>query len=346
MNTITCTYDQDCKLPNNAFSKTGYSFNNWTAKIGGKNQTFTNGQTIKNLTSKDNEELTFYVSWKANEYTVSFDANGGSVSQSNKKVTYDSSYGTLPTPSRQGYRFVGWFKSDGTEVTSSTTYKTASNSTLYAHWKFIYTKPSCQLTADGTKGWNDWFRSDVKVKMTTSTGSGIPQSYGLSTSHSSKNGNKEVNVNTDTTGITYYGYVENEAGSSECSISFKRDVTKPLTTASNIHGLNGYTTIHSSTCNNFHSGTCYATYSASYMLYDLDYTCDDYGGSGCGHIDVKWLHDGTNQKLCPNWTDFDTCVNYSGFKTVSIPSYIIECFRTFDNAGNQSDEICVDMRRV
>ena len=74
--------------------------------------------------------------WKANDYTTTFDANGGSVSQTSKTVTYNSTYGTLPTPSRDGYTFQGWYtaKTGGTKVTSSTVVTSTSNHTLYARW--------------------------------------------------------------------------------------------------------------------------------------------------------------------------------------------------------------------
>ena len=74
--------------------------------------------------------------WKANDYTTTFDANGGSVSQTSKTVTYNSTYGTLPTPTRDGYTFQGWYtaKTGGTKVTSSTVVTSTSNHTLYARW--------------------------------------------------------------------------------------------------------------------------------------------------------------------------------------------------------------------
>ena len=69
-------------------------------------------------------------------YTVTFDANGGSVSTASKTVTKGSTYGTLPTPTRSGYTFDGWFTSasGGTQITSSTTVNLTANQTLYAHW--------------------------------------------------------------------------------------------------------------------------------------------------------------------------------------------------------------------
>ena len=51
---------------------------------------------------------TLYARWTPNTYTVTFDANGGSVNTSSKTVTYDSIYGNLPIPTRTGYTFLGW----------------------------------------------------------------------------------------------------------------------------------------------------------------------------------------------------------------------------------------------
>ena len=65
-----------------------------------------------------------------------FDANGGSVSPSSTTVTYGSTYSSLPTPTRTGHIFNGWYTaaSGGTQVTSSTTVTTTSDQTLFAQW--------------------------------------------------------------------------------------------------------------------------------------------------------------------------------------------------------------------
>ena len=69
-------------------------------------------------------------------FTVSFNANGGSVSPTSKTVTFGSTYGSLPAPSRTGYTFNGWYTapSGGSRVLGTNTVTTASNHTLYAHW--------------------------------------------------------------------------------------------------------------------------------------------------------------------------------------------------------------------
>ncbi|MBQ9851339.1 MAG: S-layer homology domain-containing protein [Ruminiclostridium sp.] len=53
-----------------------------------------------------------------------------------KTVKSGSTYGTLPTISRDGYTFDGWYTTatGGTKVTSSTKVTNSSNHTLYAHW--------------------------------------------------------------------------------------------------------------------------------------------------------------------------------------------------------------------
>ena len=84
--------------------------------------------------------------WKANTYTVTFNANGGTVETKTQTVTYGSTYGStygeLPTPTREGYEFAGWFteQNGGTKVMADTKVTTTEDHTLYAHWtQNIYT---------------------------------------------------------------------------------------------------------------------------------------------------------------------------------------------------------------
>lgn len=74
-----------------------------------------------------------------NSYTVTFNANGGSASETSRTIKYGAAYGTLPTASRSGYEFLGWFtaQTGGTQVTATTTYTATTNTTLWAHWKNV-----------------------------------------------------------------------------------------------------------------------------------------------------------------------------------------------------------------
>lgn len=71
-----------------------------------------------------------------NSYTITFDSNGGSVSSTSASTNADGTLTSLPTPTRSGYSFDGWFTalSGGTKVTTGTIF--TENSTIYAHWTY------------------------------------------------------------------------------------------------------------------------------------------------------------------------------------------------------------------
>lgn len=78
---------------------------------------------------------TVYAHWtEKEEYTVTFDANGGSVTPTSAR-TRDGKLSSLPTPTRDGYQFDGWFTAEtgGDQVKANETVFT-SNATVYAHW--------------------------------------------------------------------------------------------------------------------------------------------------------------------------------------------------------------------
>lgn len=70
-------------------------------------------------------------------YTVSFDANGGTVGVGSMTVTAGGTYGDLPTPTRTGYSFQGWYTaaSGGTRKRKGDKLASENNHTLYAHWQ-------------------------------------------------------------------------------------------------------------------------------------------------------------------------------------------------------------------
>ena len=81
-------------------------------------------------------KITYTITPKSIAYTVNFDPNGGTVTTKSKTVTYGETYGSLPTPTRTGYRFSGWYtaKTGGTKIASNTMVGNSAGSTLYAHW--------------------------------------------------------------------------------------------------------------------------------------------------------------------------------------------------------------------
>lgn len=99
-----------------------------------------NSQSNSLLTSYHHQlETTFTLSKKSctTTKTVRLNANGGKVSPASKVVTCGKTYGTLPTPTRTGYDFDGWYtrQSSGIKVDKNTSVGTNPPTTLYAHWK-------------------------------------------------------------------------------------------------------------------------------------------------------------------------------------------------------------------
>ncbi len=131
-----------CDLSRGLPVRTGYAFQGWyTAPDGGvqvynRSGACTNEGTYwKGSTWVYAGDLTLYAHWMPKQYTVTFDANGGSVSPADKEVTFDSVYGTLPTPTRPGYTFYGWIMSGtNTLITAADKVITASDHTLQAVW--------------------------------------------------------------------------------------------------------------------------------------------------------------------------------------------------------------------
>ena len=122
---FTATYDSAFSLPTP--SRRGYDFQGWY--YGGTR--FTSG------TWKTDADITLSAHWQGKTYTITLNANGGSVSSSRVSVVFGDSY-KLPTPSRKGYDFTGWSTSSystGSTYSSSGTWNTDSNVTLYAKWE-------------------------------------------------------------------------------------------------------------------------------------------------------------------------------------------------------------------
>ncbi len=97
-------------------SREGYTFITW-ATIDASSDEEVEIDSDSYVLNAYNHEI--YAKWEANTYTVTADANGGTIPTTDgwtgsgetatKSVTYDQEYSTLPTPTREGYEFDGWY---------------------------------------------------------------------------------------------------------------------------------------------------------------------------------------------------------------------------------------------
>lgn len=109
--------------------KTGYTFDGWYL-----------GDEKYDFSAAVEQNITLTAKWTQNTYTVTFDPNGGNElaeTDKTKAVKIGEAYGELPTPTREGYTFDGWYTAaeDGTVVTAATTVTAMTDHTLYAHWE-------------------------------------------------------------------------------------------------------------------------------------------------------------------------------------------------------------------
>ena len=155
------TYGTAKTLTANGFTRTGYTFASWNTAANGSGSSYTDEQSVSNLTSTHEGTVNLHAQWTANTYTISLDGdepnkdNAGTRAVSGR-ATYDASMpaqtGTLPTAAN-GYHFMGFYSlqngdgvmvidEDGNWVASADGYTDASthwvhadDATLYAYFK-------------------------------------------------------------------------------------------------------------------------------------------------------------------------------------------------------------------
>lgn len=210
--------DQTLKLSTTKPTRTGYSFLGWSTSSTDTSATYAAGG---NYTA--NSAATLYAVWKANTYTVSYNANGGAGAPASQTKTYGKTLTLSSTkPTRANYTFKGWGTSaSATTVTYAAggSYTNNAGATLYAVWELSYVKPKINnFTAgrcdsagtandEGTYGlvkfnWTTTY-SVSKVLIEWESGSGGSGSKTITASGTSGSVNTIIGDGTLTTEATY-----------------------------------------------------------------------------------------------------------------------------------------------
>ena len=95
----TVIYDSEYVLPE--LEQAGYTFDGWLH----------NGKLVTANKWSIAEDCTLTAKWTVNKYTVTLNANGGSVSPASKQIEYGKSF-TLPIPTNDFGIFKGWYYGD------------------------------------------------------------------------------------------------------------------------------------------------------------------------------------------------------------------------------------------
>ena len=88
--------------------------------------------TAKNAISEATLVDQPFTVYKNGEVTVTFDANGGQCDTTSLDITSGETVSALPTPTREGYDFLGWFDENGGEFTAETA--VTADITVTAKW--------------------------------------------------------------------------------------------------------------------------------------------------------------------------------------------------------------------
>ena len=119
-------------------SREGYTLNGWHPQPNGLGTRVTTSTLVTNTAPH-----TLYAYWRT-RLTFSYDSQGGSVPTPLTVTAYAQDYypSSLPTVTRPGYAFLGWFTEPdggGTRVTSSTRIANPYDHALYACWRALPT---------------------------------------------------------------------------------------------------------------------------------------------------------------------------------------------------------------
>lgn len=107
----------------------GYSFLGWYMDTEENSEQITEESIVSVF-----GDHTLYAKWEWKPYVLTFDANGGKVSETDRTMAGNQKIGKLPEPTRDYYQFVGWYtEAEGGEQVTEDTVIT-DNTTIYAHW--------------------------------------------------------------------------------------------------------------------------------------------------------------------------------------------------------------------
>lgn len=132
-------YGKNLTLSSTKPTRTGYSFQGWSTAND------TSVEYSAGAVYSSNSSVTLYAVWKANTYSVKYDANGGSGAPSAQTKTYGVTLKlSSKIPTRTNYNFLGWDTSasaNTAKYVAGANYTANSGTTLYAVWELAYVRP-------------------------------------------------------------------------------------------------------------------------------------------------------------------------------------------------------------
>ena len=117
----------------NLFEREGYRFAGWWSTRAQYQGIGYRTNELANVT----QNLTLYASWDINQYTISFESNGGSAVNSITENYNTAVAAPANPPTKTGYTFGGWYSDSGLNQSYNFSTMPGENITLYAKWESI-----------------------------------------------------------------------------------------------------------------------------------------------------------------------------------------------------------------
>ena len=128
-NVTDYTYGTAVTLP--VPTKNGYKFEGWY-----DNAEFT-GVTVTEISAAATGDKTYYAKWVAEQYTITFNTDGGAFVETPISSYIYGTTATLPVPTKNGYKFEGWY--DNAEFTGTALTEISDGAigdkVFYAKWR-------------------------------------------------------------------------------------------------------------------------------------------------------------------------------------------------------------------
>lgn len=128
-NVTDYTYGTAVTLP--VPTKNGYKFEGWY-----DNSEFT-GVTVTEISAAATGDKTYYAKWVAEQYTITFNTDGGAFVETPISSYIYGTTATLPVPTKNGYKFEGWYDNaefTGTALTEISD-RAIGDKVFYAKWR-------------------------------------------------------------------------------------------------------------------------------------------------------------------------------------------------------------------
>lgn len=221
-----------------------------------------------------------YEKYVKGTFKITFDANGGTVSEKEHLAYCNTELGTLPEPTRDFYDFLGWYTvKDGDDisnmVSSDTKYSDVKDIILYAHWK---------LKTES----KEWIRKDQLPSNAEVTNTKYTYTHRSYTSSSNSNISGWNCYDKKRTGWGgQQGPVYSDPSNGERNVWSENYVTS--SNYKTVYHYFRYSTGYTASGGSDKAGT---KYGSNYYSYDLDYELTDTGSKGNYSYGVKYYYNG------------------------------------------------------